>query len=116
GDGSYYFSVPSVVHTMAQQYDTPFLTVIYNNGGWNAPKHSTLGVHPEGIAKQSNQFWVNFNPNSQLAKVAEATGNAYAKTVEDPYELKDALQTALKFVEGGRSAVLDVRIPKINDQ
>src|SRR5699024_6100332 len=109
------FSVPSVVHTMAEQYETPFLTVIYNNEGWNAPKHSTLGVHPEGIARQSNQFWVNFNPNSQLAKVAEAAGNAYAEMVDDPARLKEALQTALEHVNNGKSAVLDVRIPKIND-
>ena len=112
GDGSYLFSVPSVVHTMAEQYETPFLTVIYNNFGWNAPKHSTLGVHPEGIAKTHNQFWNNFNPNSELAKVAEATGNAYAATVEDPAKLRETLQTAIEHVRNGRSAVLDVRIPK----
>lgn len=115
GDGSYLFSVPSVVHTMAEQHETPFLTVIYNNGGWNAPKHSTLGVHPEGIAKQSNKFWVNFNPNSQLAQVAEAAGNAFATTVDDPTKLKEALQTAIEHVKNGRSAVLDVHVPKIND-
>ncbi|WP_068672088.1 thiamine pyrophosphate-requiring protein [Oceanobacillus sp. Castelsardo] len=113
GDGSYLFSVPSVVHTMAEQYDAPFLTVIYNNRGWNAPKHSTLGVHPEGIAKNANQFWVNFSPNSELAKVAEATGNAHAVTVEDPNNVKDALRTAMEHVKNGRSAVLDVRIPKV---
>ncbi|WP_078592626.1 thiamine pyrophosphate-requiring protein [Evansella clarkii] len=113
GDGSYLFSVPSVVHTMAEQYETPFLTIIYNNFGWNAPKHSTLGVHPEGIAKQSNQFWINFNPNSQLAKVAEAAGNAYAEVVEEPGRVKGALETALTHVKNGRSAVLDVRIPKV---
>ncbi|AXF56952.1 thiamine pyrophosphate-requiring protein [Salicibibacter kimchii] len=113
GDGSYLFSIPSVVHSMAEQYDTPFLTVIYNNFGWNAPKHSTLGVHPDGIAKNNNQFWVNFNPNSELAKVAEATGNAYAETVEEPDKLMEALKTALKQVKNGRSAVLDVRIPKV---
>lgn len=113
GDGSYLFSIPSVVHTMAEQYETPFLTVIYNNFGWNAPKHSTLGVHPDGIAKTHNQFWNNFNQNSQLAKVAEATGNAYAAVVEDPNELPAILQTAIDHVKNGRSAVLDVRIPKV---
>src|SRR5699024_5170004 len=115
GDGSYLFSIPATVHTMAEQYDTPFLTVIYNNFGWNAPKHSTLGVHPDGIAKQENQYWVNFNPNSELAKVAEATGNAYAETVKDPAKLRDALKTALDHVHNGRSAVLDVRIPTVEE-
>lgn len=113
GDGCYYFSVPSVVHSMAEQYETPFLTVIYNNFGWNAPRHSTLGVHPEGIAKRENQFWVNFNEKSNLAQIAEAAGNAYAETVTDPKRLKQALKTAIEHVHHGRSAVLDVHIPKI---
>lgn len=116
GDGSYLFSVPSVVHAMAEQNNTPFLTIIYNNQGWNAPKHSTLGVHPNGIAKNANQFWTNFNPNSELAKVAEATGNAYAEKVEDPHLLRDALRTAIEHVKSGRLAVLDVRIPTIQSQ
>lgn len=115
GDGSYLFSVPSVVHTMAEQYETPFLTIIYNNFGWNAPKQSTLGVHPDGIAKSENEYWVNFNPNSELAKVAAATGNAYAKTVKESGELRKVLKTALKHVKNGRSAVLDVRIPTVKE-
>ena len=113
GDGSYLFSIPSVVYAMAAQYDTPFLTIIYNNVGWNAPRHSTLGVHPNGIAQQSNQFWNDFNPNSDLAKVAEATGGAYAETVDDPARLKEALKTAMQHVKEGRCAVLDVKIPRI---
>lgn len=113
GDGCYYFSIPSVVHTMAEQYEIPFLTVIYNNYGWNAPRHSTLGVHPEGIAKQHNKFWIDFNDKSNLAKVAEATGNAFGVQVSDPKELKDVLKTALDHVKQGRSAVVDVKISRI---
>lgn len=113
GDGCYYFSIPSVVHTMAEQYDTPFLTVIYNNYGWNAPRHSTLGVHPDGIAKRHNKFWIDFNDKSNLAKVAEATGNAFGAQVSDPKELKDVLKTALDHVKQGRSAVVDVQIARI---
>ena len=37
GDGSYLFSQPSTVHWMARRYATPFLQVVYNNGGWKAP-------------------------------------------------------------------------------
>src|SRR6185437_6718096 len=48
GDGSYMFSQPSTVHWMARHYRTPFLQVIYNNGGWRAPKLSTLALHPQG--------------------------------------------------------------------
>ena len=53
GDGSYLFSVPSSVHWMAARYRTPFLQVVFNNGGWRAPRFSTLAVHPDGYASRA---------------------------------------------------------------
>jgi len=111
GDGSFLFSIPSVVHWMAKRYDTPFLTVIYNNSGWKSPKLSTLGVHPNGVANETDQFHVNFDPPADLAKIAEVAGNAHAQTVKKPNELKAALRKAMKTVKEGRTAVVDVYIP-----
>ena len=51
GDGSYMFSVPSSVHWIAKRYQTPFLTVVYNNRGWKSPRLSALAVHPDGYAQ-----------------------------------------------------------------
>jgi acetolactate synthase-1/2/3 large subunit len=116
GDGSYIFSNPTPVHWISRKYNVPFLTVIYNNRGWGAPRMSTLGVHPNGIASQTDQFWVNFDPTAELAKVAEAAGGAYARVVEKPGELKEAIESALQVVKEGRSAVLDVRIPQVSKQ
>lgn len=113
GDGSFLFSIPSVVHWMAKRYDTPFLTVIYNNSGWKSPKLSTLGVHPDGVANEMDQFHVNFDPPADLAKIAEAAGNAHAQTVKKPSELKAALRKAIKAVKEGRTAVVDVYIPTV---
>lgn len=113
GDGSYLFSSPSVVHWMARRYNTPFLTVIYNNSGWKSPKLSTLGVHPNGVANELNHFGVDFDPPADLAKIAEAAGNAYAQTVKHPSELRDALREGFNLVKEGRSVVLDVHIPHV---
>jgi acetolactate synthase-1/2/3 large subunit len=116
GDGSFLFSNPTPVHWISRKYRVPFLTIIYNNRGWGAPRMSTLGVHPNGFASRTDQFWVNFDPSAELAKVAEAAGGAYAKTVESPRELMTDLQEALQAVKNGRSAVLDVRIPQVSHQ
>jgi acetolactate synthase I/II/III large subunit len=116
GDGSYLFSIPSTVHWMARRYQTPFLTVIYNNKGWKSPKLSTLGIHPNGVARKINEFWVSFEPSADLAKIAEAAGGAYAKTVKKPSELKEALWNGLQALEEGRSAVLDVYLPSIREE
>jgi len=114
GDGAYMFSIPSTVHWMANRYNTPFLTIIYNNHGWKSPKLSTLGVHPTGIAQQTNEFFVDFTPVADLSKIAEAAGGALAKSIKAPEQLKDALRECLRAVkEEGRSAVLDVHLPTV---
>lgn len=112
GDGCYLFSVPASVHWMSRKYDLPFLTIIFNNNGWKSPKLSTLGLHPEGIAKQTEQFFVDFSPHADLAKVAEAAGGAYAKKVKTKQQLQEELPKALEIVRSGRSAVLDVHVIK----
>ncbi|SDH16248.1 acetolactate synthase-1/2/3 large subunit [Alteribacillus persepolensis] len=116
GDGSYMFSVPSTVHWMSRKYDLPFLTVIYNNRGWKSPKLSTLGVHPQGTAYQTDNYWVDFEPHADLAGIAQASGGAFAKTVKDPKDVKEALKEAMAAVEEGRSAVLDVYLPAIKEE
>ncbi|PLS18599.1 acetolactate synthase [Bacillus sp. M6-12] len=116
GDGSYIFSNPTPVHWISRKYDAPFLTIIYNNRGWGAPRYSTLGVHPDGAASQTDQFWVNFDPPAKLAKVAEAAGGAYARTIRYPSELVEALISAINMVKEGRSVVLDVQIPQVSHQ
>ncbi|MEB3102589.1 thiamine pyrophosphate-requiring protein [Ferviditalea candida] len=113
GDGSFVFSVPSAVQLVAEKYKTPFLTVIYNNGGWKSPKLSTLAVHPDGAAKRNSDFHVEFPTNSSLERIAEAAGDAFAVKVTDPKQLKPALMTALDHVKDGRSAVVNVMIEKL---
>jgi acetolactate synthase-1/2/3 large subunit len=116
GDGSYMFSVPSSVHWLSRKYNAPFLTVIYNNRGWKSPKLSTLGVHPNGVANEMNEFFVDFTPHADLSKIAEAAGGAYARKVENPAEVKEALKEAFAAVRSGRSAVLDIYLPAIQEE
>ena len=111
GDGSYMFSVPSSVHWMARRYNTPFLTVIYNNGGWKSPKLSTLAVHPDGYASRSPDLDMSFRPQADYAGIAAAAGGAYPRIVNDIEDLEKALDECLHAVQvEGRCAVLDVRL------
>lgn len=75
-----------------------------------------LKRYPEGIAKKTDSFWVNFSRPADLAKIAEAAGGAFAQTVSDPEALPLALREAMETVKTGRSAVVDVRIGKISCQ
>jgi acetolactate synthase-1/2/3 large subunit len=116
GDGAYLLGVPSSVYWMSRRYKAPFLTVIYNNQGWNATKRNLLKLYPDGIAKRDDRYWVNFDQPADLAKIAEAAGGAYARTVKRVDELEEALKKGLEAVGRGQSAVIDVHLPKISHQ
>jgi acetolactate synthase-1/2/3 large subunit len=113
GDGSFLFGVPSSAQWVARRYDTPALTVIYDNRGWASPKSSTLAVHPDGAAAAADDFHVSFEPEADLPGVAQAAGAAYGATVSDPGELPGVLKDALAVVHGGRSAVISVQLPGV---
>jgi acetolactate synthase-1/2/3 large subunit len=114
GDGSYMFSIPSTVHWMARQYSTPFLTVIYNNRGWKAPKFSTLALHPDGYASRANDIGVAFDPPPDYSAIAAAAGGAFARKIDRAEDVEAAIAEAVGVVrEGKRAAVLDVWLPHL---
>jgi acetolactate synthase I/II/III large subunit len=111
GDGSYLFTQPATVHWMARRYSTPFLQVVYNNGGWRAPRAGVLGLHPEGAASRAGSLDTEFAPDPDYAGIAAAAGGAYARTISRPEEIEPALQAALVAVrDERRCAVIDARI------
>lgn len=108
GDGSYLFGQPSTVFWMARRYKTPFLQVVYNNGGWNAPRSSMLSVHPSGFGSRAADIDIGFDPPPDYAGIAAAAGGAHAETVRRPGEVMPALERALNAVRSERrAAVID---------
>jgi acetolactate synthase-1/2/3 large subunit len=109
GDGSYMFAAPTACHFTAQKYRIPFLTVIYNNGAWNASINAARGLFPSGIAAKTRNFpGTDLTPSPQFELTAQACG-AYAERVEEPEELPRALARALDAVrQEGRQALLNV--------
>jgi acetolactate synthase I/II/III large subunit len=109
GDGSYMFCAPTACHFTAQKYRIPFLTVVYNNQAWNATITAARGLYPEGVAQRTRNFpGCDLSPSPNFELTAQACG-AYAARVEEPAELPDALDRALKAVkEDRRQALLNV--------
>jgi acetolactate synthase-1/2/3 large subunit len=116
GDGSYQFGVPSSTYWVASTYRVPFLTIIYNNGGWYSPKLSATWVHPEGQAAQSDAFWVNMTAGARLGDIAAACGETASFRVRERDSLRNILQSALQEVRSGRSAVVDVALAPMSAQ
>jgi acetolactate synthase-1/2/3 large subunit len=109
GDGSFYFSNPSSVYAVANQYGLPILTVLLDNGGWSAVKESTLRMYPQGQAKSTNQFASDLGYSTDFAAIAEAAG-AHGERLTDPVQVEAAIERCLAALDSGRSALLHVRI------
>ena len=107
GDGSYFFSVPSSLYMTAMRYGVPFLTVIYNNQGWNAVKMATERVYgTTGVAAQTGQYLHELAPIGHLEQVAGAFG-CFAAEVDSLDALQDAFSEGRKAVAAGRPAVIN---------
>ncbi len=113
GDGCYMFSAPASVHWMARRYDAPFLQIVLNNGGWQAPRFSALAVHPSGHASRAENLDLSFDPAPDYSAVAAAAGGALALRVERAADVPAALEQAMEAVrKQRRCAVLDVAVRK----
>ncbi|MCL6592888.1 MAG: acetolactate synthase, partial [Alicyclobacillus sp.] len=110
GDGAFVFGCPTAVYWMARRYQAPFLTVVYDNGGWDAPKKATLRVHPHGASARQDRFWTRFDMPPDYAGIAEAAGGALALRVNRPDQLRLALERGLAAVRAGQPAVVSVRV------
>ncbi|HZU75933.1 MAG TPA: thiamine pyrophosphate-requiring protein, partial [Dehalococcoidia bacterium] len=113
GDGSFVFGSPVAALWAAQQAQAPFLAIVLNNGGYNASKMPVLGLFPEGVSRQLNQFpgvrWASPPDYAMLARSC----HAYGERVSDPAELGGAIERSLAAVAGGQAAVLDVALAPI---
>ncbi|KAL1971994.1 hypothetical protein VTN31DRAFT_7213 [Thermomyces dupontii] len=112
GDGSFMCASPSSAIWVASKYQIPILTVVLNNGGWNAPRNSTELVYPDGLNKNAadDELNISFEPSPNYAKLAEAASGrpgwlrgSQAKTVA---EFREQLLEATKIVVRDRRAAL----------
>ena len=111
GDGSYMFANPIACHQVASAQGLPVLTVVLNNGSWDAVRISTLAVYPDGHASRANHVpTVPFTPVPEYGRIAEAAG-CYTETVENAEDLHAALQRALTVIrKEKRQVLLDVKV------
>ncbi len=110
GDGSYMFGNPTPFHLVSRAANLPVLTIICNNGRWQAVDSATRVVYPQGLAAAATPMpLVELQPSPEFTKVAEAS-DAWTKRVDDPADLPRAIDAAMSAVAGGRQALLDVRM------
>lgn len=106
GDGSYMFANPTACHQVAEALDIPLLTIVFNNGVWNAVRKSTKAVYPDGRASRANRMPLSsLSPAPDYEKIVEVS-RGHGERIEDPDALPDALERAVSMVMNERRQVL----------
>jgi acetolactate synthase-1/2/3 large subunit len=113
GDGSYMFANPVACHQIAEAMQLPILTIVKNNGIWNAVRRSVRNSYPDGKAVAANEMpLVSLQPSPDFRMIAGAS-RAHAERVERAEDLPGALQRALHAILAERrQALLDVSVAR----
>lgn len=116
GDGSYIFANPVACHQIAEALELPILTIIKNNGMWNAVRRSVVNSYPQGEAAKANTMpLTSLEPAPDYLMVAGAS-RAHVERVEHGKDLPAALERAIEVIRTERrQAVVEVRVA-VSDQ
>ncbi len=111
GDGSYMFANPTACHQIAEALELPILTIVKNNGMWNAVRRSVINSYPDGAAAKANAMpLVSLDPAPDYCMIAAAS-RAHVERVEHGDDLPAALARALSVIRNERrQAFLEVRV------
>jgi acetolactate synthase-1/2/3 large subunit len=117
GDGGFHFSSPDSVYAVAQQYQIPILTIVLDNGGWQAVKSAVQRVYPKGVAAETDGFQSRLMSGRQgeqrdFSAVARAFG-AHGERVTEPADLAAAIDRAFAALDDGKAAVLHIQVTRL---
>ena len=95
----------------ARTYGAPFLTVVFENGGYHALETALDRAYGKDshAARVAPRLVTSFAPPPDYAALARACG-AWGATVRRPADIRGALRAGLKRVEGGQSAVITMKM------
>jgi acetolactate synthase-1/2/3 large subunit len=111
GDGTFNYNPVLAAFGAAQEYELPFMVIIFNNGCYAAMKGHQR-YYPSGHSVTHNQYYgVGCGPTPEYAKLVEVY-DGYSETVEDPSELVNALKRTINETKKGKTTILDVRLSR----
>ena len=107
GDGGFLYNPVTQCFGVAGEANLPFLTVLFNNGGYEAMRGNHLAYYPDGVAARSDIWHGVHIPGPAGGSLRRLRGR-----VEDPADLAQALRNGLAAVNEGRVALIDVVLNK----
>lgn len=108
GDGAFNYSPVTPGLGFVQEYKTPFLLVLLNNGGYAAQYRHVVKLFPDGYNANAGMIYgPRIAPSPNYTKLAEAF-DGFGIRVEEPSQLENALKLGIQKVKNGQMAVVDV--------
>ena len=112
GDGAFNYDPGLAGLGACQEHQLPIMIVLFNNYGYLSQKSGVPRFFPDGFAVKNQDFvGISITPSPEYSIVARAF-DGYGEKVEEPSEVRPALQRGLKAVAGGQVALIDIRLAK----
>lgn len=111
GDGGFLYNPVIQALGASKQHNLPILIVVFNNKGYMAMQKGHVHHYPDGAAENANMHLGSKLNAPDFAELGSHFG-LHGERVEQADKLKGALQTALKIVQGGTTAILNVMVSR----
>jgi acetolactate synthase-1/2/3 large subunit len=112
GDGAFNYDPGLAALGVCQEHNLPIMIVLFNNYGYHSQKSGVPRFFPDGFAVKNQDFiGISINPSPDYAMIARAF-DGYGEKVEEPGEVRAALQRGLKAIAGGQMALIDISLAK----
>jgi len=114
GDGSFNYDPGLAAMGFCQEYKMPIMIVIFNNYGYLSQKSGIPRYFPNGWAVKTKNFvGISITPSPEYAVLPRAF-DGYGEKVEEPGEVRKALERGLKAVAAGQVVLIDIRLEPVN--
>lgn len=115
GDGSLNYNPVQAALGCAQEHGLPILIILFNNHGYLSMKSGLPRYYPEGWAVRNKSFvGTSISPSPDYALIARAF-EGHGEKVEEPADVRPALERGLKAVAAGQLALIDIRLEPVTE-
>ncbi len=111
GDGGFLYNPVIQALGASKQHELPILIVVFNNKGYMAMQKGHVHHYPDGAAESAKMHLGSKLNGPDYAALGSHFG-LHGERVEQPEKLKAAVQTAMKKVQDGTTAILNVELSR----
>ncbi|MDQ0584731.1 thiamine pyrophosphate-dependent enzyme [Streptomyces rishiriensis] len=112
GDGAFAYNPVVASYDASRAYELPLLIVVFNNRVYKSMNLNHRRFYPDGAAAETGEWLgTDLHRLPRLAQFAEPFG-MHTETVDTAQALGAALERALRAVEAGTTAVVDVLVTR----